>query len=103
MSSLTDKPITSSDNILLTTVGRAKNTDAQFEGDTMLSLGKPPVLVEVIHAVISIKTDVEGLAVWAISPEGFYVGCVPSEYKDGVLRFVVGESSRSMYYLIVKN
>ena len=102
MSSLTDSPITSSDNILLTTVGRARNTDAKFEKDLMLDIGKPPVLIESICADIEIETNVDGLVVWAISPEGFYVGTVPTTYQDGKLSFRVGEQSETMYYLIVK-
>lgn len=102
MSSLTDKPITSSDNILLTTVGRAINTDAKFEKDLMLDIGKAPVLIESICADIEIETDVDGLVVWAISPEGFYVGTVPTTHENGKLKFRVGEQSESMYYLIVK-
>lgn len=102
MSSLTDKVITESDNILLTTVGRAKNTDSKFEGELMYDIGKAPVCVEVIEADVEIETNVEGLVVWAISAEGFYIGTVPTSYKDGKLKFKVGEISQSMYYLIVK-
>ena len=68
----------------------------------MTDYGKPPVLVESIRAEIAIETDVEGLVVWAISPEGFYVGTVPSRYENGKFCFKVGEVSQSMYYLIVK-
>lgn len=102
MSSLTDDDINKSDNILLTTVGRAENTDAKFAEELMLDIGKPPVLVEVIEADIEIKTEIDSLVVWAISPEGFYIGKVPTTYEDGKLKFTVGETSQSMYYLIVK-
>lgn len=102
MSTLTDEKICNSDNILLTTVGRANNTDFKFEHELMTDYGKPPVLIEVIRAEIEIKTDVTGLNVWAISPEGFYIGLVPSTYENGVLKFTVGESAQSMYYHIVK-
>lgn len=102
MSSLTDDAITSSNNILLTAVGRARNTDSKFEGDLMLDIGKPPVEIEVIEADITIEIAVEGLKVWAISPEGYYIGTVPSTYADGKFSFRIGEVSQSMYYLIVK-
>lgn len=102
MSSLTDDAICHSDNILLTTVGRAQNTDFKYDNELMTDYGKPPVLVESIQAEIAIETDVKGLVVWAISPEGFYIGLVPSTYEDGKLKFKVGEVSQSMYYLIVK-
>lgn len=103
MSSLTDKPICGSDNILLTTVGRAENTDAKFEGELMLDIGKPPVLVENIEAEIEIETDQQDMTVWAISAEGYYIGTVPSEINDGKLKFKTGAVSRSMYYLIVRS
>ena len=71
--------------------------------ELMTNYGKPPVLIESIRAEIAIETDVSGLTVWAISPEGFYIGTVPSTYEDGKLTFKVGETSKSMYYLIVKD
>lgn len=103
MSSLTDEAICDSDNILLTAVGRAKNTDSKFEGDLMLDIGKPPVLIENIEAEITIDTKVTNLKVWAISPEGYYIGTVPASYEEGKFTFRIGEVSRSMYYLIVKD
>ena len=102
LSSLTDAPISSSDNILMTTVGRAENTDAKFFKEYMLELGKPPVLIENIEAEIELETVHEDLQVWAISPEGYYIGRVPTTYADGKLTMRVGEVSQSMYYLIVK-
>ena len=103
MSSLTDAPITESDNILLTTVGRAENTDAKFSGDLMLDIGKPPVVVENIEAEIEIETNQSGMIIWAISAEGYYIGTVPAVEENGSLNFKVGKVSRSMYYLIVKS
>ena len=103
LSSLTDAPITSSDNILLTTVGRAENTDFKMEGELMLDIGKPPVIVEAIKAEIEIKTPVKGLKIWAVSAEGFYIGTVPTEYTEDGVKFKVGDVSQSMYYLIVKD
>ena len=102
LSSLTDMPISTSDNILMTTVGRAENTDAKFFKEYMLELGKPPVLIESIEAEIELETVHADLQVWAISPEGYYIGRVPTTYADGKLTMKVGEVSHSMYYLIVK-
>ena len=102
MSSLTDEALDTTDNILLTAVGRAKNTGSRFEGELMLDIGKPPVLIEVIEAEIAIDTVHPGMVVWAISAEGYYIGTVPSVYEDGKLKFTIGKQSQSMYYLIVK-
>ena len=102
MSSLTDAPLSASDNILLTAVGRAQNTDAKFFKEYMLELGKPPVQIEVIETEIELETEHADLQVWAISPEGYYIGTVPTKYEDGKLTMRLGEVSHSMYYLIVK-
>ena len=100
LSSLTDAPISKSDNMLLTAVGRAKNTDAKFDGDELRDFGKPPILIEVIVAELAIKTELATLKVWAVNAEGFFVGAVPSRYEGGALRFKVGTTMPSMYYLI---
>ena len=103
LSSLSEDPIAKSDNLLLTTVGRAENTGAKMVGDLMVELGGNPVQVEVIKADIRIKTERKNLVVYSISPEGFIQGNVPATYEDGVLSFTVGEKWRSMYYLIQVN
>ena len=102
LSSLSDKPITKSDNILLTTVGRARNTDAKFDGEKMLDYGKAPVLIENIEAEIEIETPYSDMMVWAISAEGFYIGNPPKKYEDGKLKITLGKQSMSMYYLIYR-
>ncbi len=102
MSSLTDKPLEQSDNILLTTVGRSKNTGMRFNEDhtIMEDLGRPPILVEVVEAEIHLKTEISTLKVWAVNAEGFFAGVIPSVYENGILRFKLGERFASMYYLI---
>lgn len=101
LSSLTDAPLCETDNILFTAVGRAKNTDAVFEGEVMKDFGKPPILIEVIEAEISFKTSQPNLRCRSVNAEGFYVGTVPSWYdSDGMFHVKTGETMRSMYYLI---
>ena len=102
MSSLNDKPITHSDNILLCTVGRASNTDAWFDGEKMVNYGHLPIQMEVIDAEIEIETEVPDLRVWSITTDGFYGGQVPVEYLDGKIRFHVGPHWPSEYYLIMQ-
>ena len=102
MSSLTDEALDKTDNILLTAVGRAQNTDARFFKEYMLELGKPPVLIENIEAEIELETVHPDLQVWSISPEGYYIGTVPTSYENGKLNLKIGEVSQSMYYLIVR-
>ena len=101
LSSLTDAPLCETDNILFTAVGRAKNTGAVFEGEIMKEYGRPPILIEVIEAEVSIKTSQPHLKCWSVNAEGFYVGAVPSWYdSDGMYHVKIGETMRSMYYLI---
>ena len=104
LSSLTDDPICKSDNILLTTVGRARNTDPVFDGEKMLEVGKAPILAEVIRAEIRLETEHgQKMKVWGVNAEGFYSGAVPTTWENGVLRFTVGdEENPACYYLIVK-
>ena len=101
LSSLTNDPIETSDNMLLSTIGRARNTDAQFDGDKMIDYGRAPILSEVIRADISIRTDRTDLQVWGVNAEGYYVGKMAKTYEDGWMTFRVGDTCPASYYLIV--
>jgi len=102
MSALDQNNLVDSGNILLTTVGRARNRGAQFDGEKMLDFGTGPIEVEVIEADITLRTSKEHLEVWAVDSEGFYSGRVESVIEDGVLKFTVGEEFPCMYYLILE-
>lgn len=104
MSSLTDDPLDTTDNILLSAIGRARNTGAQFDGEKMMELGTAPIMAEVLEADIRLKT-VHGdkLKVWGVNAEGFYAGKLPTTYEDGWLCFHIGDvQNPACYYLIVK-
>ncbi len=105
LSSLTDAPICESDNMLLTTIGRARNTGAQFDGEKMLDVGHAPIMAEVIDAQIRIKTNRPNLKVWGVNAEGFYAGLIKTTYdEEGYLCFRVGdENNPACYYLIVQD
>ena len=102
MSSLTDDDIGHSENILLTAVGKADNSNAVYNNShtTLEKEGTAPIMIEVIEADITIRTDRKSLKVWSVDNEGFFKGTIPSEYKDGVLKFSIGKEFESMYYLI---
>ena len=91
-----------SDNILLTTVGRARNTDMQFDGDKFVDYGKLPIVQEVIDAEIELTTSCPDLQVWGINSEGSYAGVIDSKYENGVLKFHVGPNWPCQYYLIMQ-
>ena len=100
LSSLTDEAIETSDNLLLTTIGRTKNTDQRYEDGQMYEVGHGPTLIEVIEAELSIRTNRKDLICWAVNAEGYYVGKVPARYEDGCLKLTLGQTMPSMYYLI---
>ncbi len=90
LSSLNDDPITESEHMLLTTIGRARNSGAQFDGEKMIDVGHAPIMSEVITADISIRTPHDTMTVWAVNSDGYYVGKVPTDYKDGWLTIHCG-------------
>ena len=105
MSSLTEEPLEHSRSILLSTIGRARNSGAQFDGDKMLELGHAPIMAEVIDAEIALKTSRgEKLKVWGVNAEGFYACQLATHYENGILTFRVGdEDNPAPYYLIVED
>ena len=104
LSSLTDAPIEESDNLLLTTIGRAHNTDQVFDGEKLIELGHGPIVAEVIDADIRLRIqNGDRLKVWGINAEGFYAGKMATTYEDGILSFSVGNKDNpACYYLIVR-
>ena len=105
ISSLTDEPVRNSDNLLLTAVGRAENTNSRYkylENGTaqQLDVGHGPIRIEIIEAKIEIETEKTRLRVMSINPQGLITGYIPSEYKDGKFKFEIGKEFQSMYYLI---
>ncbi len=104
MSSLTNDPIETSDNIMISAIGRARNTGAQFDGEKMIDVGKPPIMAEVVQAKITMKTDKpDKLRVWGVNAEGFYAGkCAITDNGDGTISFEIGdELNPACYYLVV--
>jgi hypothetical protein len=104
LSSLNDEPIERSENMLLTAVGRSDNSGCKYnDGHTeQIEAGYEPVLIEVIEAEIVIKTEISGLKIWSVNPDGFLKGAIPGTYKEGVLKFEIGNEYESMHYLIQK-
>ena len=102
LSSLNDDPITESEHMLLSTIGRARNSGAQFDGEKMIDVGHAPIMSEVITADISIRTPHDTMTVWAVNSDGYYVGKVPTDYKDGWLTIHCGNHFPAQYFIIVK-
>lgn len=101
LSSLTDAPLDKTDHILLSAIGRARNSGAQFDGEKMIDFGHAPIMSEVICADIELKTDIPNLRVWGVNSEGYYVGLLETTYEDGVMKFHIGDRLPAQYYLIM--
>ena len=102
---LSDAPITASENILLTAVGRVQNTgytDEELPNGhrRVTNHGTAPMLVEAIEAEIRIRTPHENFRVVSIDEDGFITGKIPAHYENGELVFEIGKEFAQMYYLI---
>lgn len=102
LSSLNDNPLSKSDNILLTAVGRASNTGVSFDGEKLLDYGHLPIQMEVIDAEIELETEIEDLRIWGINSDGYYAGRISAVYEDGRLKFHIGPHFPCEYYLIMQ-
>lgn len=104
VSSLTDDPIATSDSLLITAVGRADNTDVQYNEDHTIQLdgGRGPILVEAIIADLELTTPHEGMEVHSIDTFGFVITTLKTTCEDGVLKFRIGDALPSMYYVVQK-
>lgn len=104
MSSLTDAPLTESDNILLSAIGKVRNTDQATEGSNLKEFGKAPIMAELIQATIKLRTPYgKDMKVWGVNAEGLYVSRMPTKYEDGILTFTIGDpKAPACYYLIFK-
>lgn len=106
LSSLTDESTSESVSLLLTAVGRCKNSGARFDesGRHQAEIGHGPVLVEPISGTVTITTSRPNLKVWILSEIGDAVIKVPTTYEEGELRFEIGpqpvRGGTTIYYLI---
>ncbi|MBO5339545.1 MAG: hypothetical protein J6A62_00900 [Oscillospiraceae bacterium] len=102
LSSLNDDPICESEHMLMSTIGRARNSGAQFDGEKMIDVGHAPIMSEVIEADITIRTKHDNLQIWAVNADGFFIGSLPKTYEDGCLKFHTGMHYPAQYYIITK-
>ena len=102
VSSLNDLPIAKTDTLLMTTVGRADNTDCRYDlfHSALKGEGRAPILADVISADVDLKTPYDDLKVWAVNNEGSLIGQLKTKYENGHLHFSVGKTFPSIYYLI---
>ena len=94
-----DKTIETSDKLLITALGRARNTGMQFNqaGDELLEQGKPPVRLEPIRGTITIERDA-GLKVTVLDHDGLRTG--RSLDLQGNTLAIDTARDRTPYYLV---
>ena len=104
ISSLSDAPIRESDNMLLTAIGKVRNTDQTTEGDALVSFGKTPILAELIRAKITLTcAHPQDMKIWGINSEGSYVGQMPVTCGENTITFDIGDPEfPACYYLIFR-
>lgn len=102
--SLSNRPLNESSQILVTAVGRADNTGAEYNDahTARYAMGHTPVIFEVIQAEFEMATCHRHLQVWSVDQDGAYTGLVPAAVVDGNLKFKIGEVYPSIYYLITR-
>jgi hypothetical protein len=100
LSSLTDAPISRSERLLLTAVGRAENTGFAYNllRTKKTADGSGPILVDGIRATISIATTQPEMEVWAVSTDGTLSEQLPTRYENGRLSFEIGPQWKTIYY-----
>ncbi len=71
-----DKKLNESNNILLTAIARAKNTGMKYSstGDTLLTKGDAPLLLEPVHATITLPENSSNCKVEILDHDGLATG-----------------------------
>lgn len=103
LSALDGDKLQNSSHLLLTTVGKVENVGMKWnEARTSVAdqWGEAPTMAEGISGEITLKTSLKAAEVWALKGNGERVKLVPSESKDGVLRFAIGPEQQTVWYEI---
>lgn len=106
LASLSDDPIATSENMLLSAIGIIRNDGQICDGDHLGEFGNAPIMAELIQATIRLKT-VHGdrIKVWGINDKSSYVKQMPvTVEEDGYISFKIGDpEAPAMYYLVYKD
>ncbi len=103
LSALDGDTLQNSSRLLLTAVGKVENIGMKWN-ETRTSVsnqwGEVPTMAEGISGEISLNTNLKTAQIWALKGNGERVKLVPSELKDGVLRFSIGPEHQTVWYEI---
>ncbi len=99
VSSWDGKPISESKHILITAVGRSRNTGETYTrgGRRLLTLGTEPVLLEGVKGGVVIKHS-GTCTVTALSPHGYKTVDVQPIYRDGTVTIPMDGKDKAAYY-----
>jgi hypothetical protein len=96
------KPLKESRHILITAVGRSRNTDMAYSrgGQRLIAIGKPPVLLEGVRGTVTLKRS-GPCTITALSPYGYKTAEVQTTTEDGKLVVPLDGRNRAAYYDVV--
>ena len=104
-SSMDGRTLEKSGRVLVMFLTDVVNTEAEFTGKDrkwLASWGKLPYLVKTGSANISLASEVPGMTLWAVAPDGTRLGKIPTEYRGGAYRFALtikcGDPAATMIY-----
>jgi hypothetical protein len=86
-------------HILITAVGRSRNTDMAYSrgGQRLLAIGKSPVLLEGVRGTVTLRRD-GACTVTALSPYGYKTVDVQPRTANGQLSIPLDGRNRAAYY-----
>jgi hypothetical protein len=93
------RPLKESKHILITAVGRSRNTDMAYSrgGQRLLAIGKPPVLLEGVRGAVTLRRS-GTCTVTALSPYGYKTADVQPKAEGGAIAIPMDGRNRAAYY-----
>jgi len=93
------QPLKTSKHILITAVGRSRNTDMAYSrgGQRLIAIGKPPVLLEGVRGRVTLSR-IGTCTVTALSPYGYKAADVQSTSDGGRITIPLDGAHKAAYY-----
>ena len=104
LTSLDNRPLQEATQILITAVGRSDNTGALYNATHTgrIDIGHGPVLYESIQADLELAHTPVKMHLWSIDQDGAYTGEIPVTQENNSLKFTIGKTFPSIYYLLTR-
>ena len=93
------KPLNQSKHILITAVGRSRNTDMAYSrgGQRLIAIGKPPVLLEGVRGTVCLAR-IGPCTVTALSPYGYKTAEIRATSEGGATVVPLDGRNKAAYY-----